>query len=467
MPVAEQSATLELSVPAGVARTIIPIVLLVFAAPFVALFFYSVPAADDFCNASLSFNTVPQPDVLTLTWLYYTRWSPRWLTYFIMGSSMSHGSLLHTYGWLLLLVALTNVASLWYFFFSVLRLSRARASLAAAAFYAIWIVTLSSPDQQLYWLSDVLVYNLPLTTLVVLLALLLRPRHAARYYIGVAVLSIAVPAQQEIAGTFLCFVALTGAIVTRMKGLSTRPWYLSVGLATISTAAVMLSPGNAIRAAAEHKHLWDVAHLPRWAAHSFYHGMNWLSAPAILIGAICILVLCQTDRESRTAEGPPPKWIAVSALGAMAAILCECAFVEVATGSWLPDRVVMWFQFVFSLLFVCLVVAGAPEIYRTRVSLSTKLAVFTLFSVTLLGSSNFRNAVEDLRGPAQSWMRIESARLSQRGGTLVYDAPAAYPKLAKPQMLGPDPGCWVNLCVANYLHAQSVIVNNSKEECPH
>lgn len=452
-----------------VARFMIPLVLIFFATPFIVLMFYSVPAADDFCNASLSFgpDLVPQHSVLSFTWLYYTRWSPRWLTYFLIGLSMSHGNVLHTYGWLLLLVALTNIASLWFFFATVFELTRARSLLVAGVFYATWIVTLGSPDQQLYWLTNVMVYNLSLSSLVVLLALLLRPRRAAWYWIAVAVLSIAVPAQQEIAGTFLCIIALTGAVVVGVKKLPGSQWYLSLVMGVMSTAAVVLSPGNAIRAAAEHKHLWDIAHFPRWVAHSFYHGIDWLSAPAILVSALCIFLLCQPDPESRANPELPPRWLAAAALWAMFAVLCECALVEVATSSWLPDRVVMWFQFVFSLMFVCVVISGVPEIYRIRFSLGTKLAIFTLFSVTLLGSLTFRNAVEDVRGPAQSWWRVEAARLSQRGGSLEYEAPAVYPKLAKPQMLGADTKCWVNQCLANYLHAQTVIVLNSKEECPH
>jgi hypothetical protein len=450
-------------------RLMVPVALFIFAAPFFMLLFYSVPAADDFCNASLSFGAdlVPQHSVLTFTWLYYTRWSPRWLTYFLIGLGMSHGNFFRNYGWLLLLVALTNLASLWFFFATVFRLTRARSLLVAGVFYATWMVTLNSPDQQLYWLSDVMMYNLSLSSLVVLLALLLRPRRGAWYYIAVVLLSIAVPAQQEIAGTFLCMIALTGAVVVAVKKLPGLQWYLSLAAGVISTAAVVLSPGNAIRAAAEHKHLWDVDHFPRWAAHSFYHGIDWLSAPAILISALCIFLLCQPDLESHANPDPPPRWIAAAGLWAMFAVLCECALVEVATSSWLPDRVVMWFQFVFSLMFVCVVVSGAPEIYCIRFSLSTRLAVFALFSVTLLGSSNFRSAVEDVRGPAQSWWRIEATRLSQRGGTLEYEVPAAYPKLAKPQMLGEDPHCWVNRCLANYLHADTVIVRDSKEECPH
>jgi hypothetical protein len=292
-------------------QSVVPVTLLIFAVPFITLLFYSVPAADDFCNASLSFNTVPQRSVLALTWLYYTRWSPRWLTYFIMGLSMSKGNLMRTYGWLLLLVAITNIASLWYFFLSVFNLSRTKAFVVASAFYALWISTLSSPDQQLYWLSDVIVYNLSLSSLIVLLSLLLRPRTSPWYYIAITLLSIAVPAQQEVAGSFLCVAVLAGVVIARIKKLPGRQWYLSWVTTTVSTCAVMLSPGNAIRAAAEHKRLWDVAHLPHWVAHSFYHGINWLSTPAILVGAIYILVMCHTERELHVADDPPPRWLAL------------------------------------------------------------------------------------------------------------------------------------------------------------
>jgi len=93
--------------------------------------------------------------------------------------------------------------------------------------------------------------------------------------------------------------------------------------------------------------------------------------------------------------------------------------------------------------------------------------VFSLFAIVLFTSSNYRSAVSDLRGPAQSWWRAEESRLSRKGAPLEYEAPNQYPKLAKPQMLGDDPTCWVNRCLANYLQTTSVLVRHSKDECPH
>jgi len=453
--------------PSVVSRTIIPCTLVVFFAPFVVLLFYSMPAADDFCLATLAYGGVPQKSVLSITWMYYTKWSPRWLTYLFSSSLMSHVDLAGAYAWLLLLVILINVASLWYFVRAVCRLTRSTSLLVAAVFYAGWLASIANPDAQLYWFASVIMYSLPLSTLLVLLGLLQHCRRARWYYVAVALLSIAVPAQQEIAGTFLIVVLFGGTVVIQIKKLRAPQWYLSQGATALSYAAVMLSPGNVARAAQEHKHLWDIAHFPRWVAHSFYHGLNWLSSPAVLVATGCIVLLALQGLEKRDVGDLPPTWLGLACLCGMFVVLCECSLIEVATSSWLPDRVVAWFEFVFWLLFVCVVVAGAPEIVQMRFSLSTRIGVYLLLAVTLLGSRNFRFAVEDLSGPAQSWRRVDLSRLRQHGGGLQFEAPAEYPKLAKPQTLTDDPACWVNRCLANYLHADTVVVKHSSEECPH
>jgi hypothetical protein len=445
----------------------VPCVLVVFAAPFLVLLFYSLPATDDFCKATLAFDTVPQRDVLSVTWMYYTQWSPRWLTTFLQSLLMSHVDLATSYGWLLLFVVITNLAALWYFFRTVFCLPRTTSLLVASVFYAAYVASLTDLQLQLYWLTGATEYNLSFSTLLVLVGLLYQPRRAIWYYLFVGLLSIAVPAQHEIAGAFLCVILFAGAVVMRVKRLPASQWYLSFGMAALSQAIVMLSPGNAIRAAQEHKHLWDIAHLPRWVAHSFYHGLNWLSYPAILAAGFSIFLLCQRDPDTSTADELPASWLGTAGLCAMFLVLCEVSIVEMASGIWIPARVIAWFQFVFWLLLVCVILTGVPEIHRVRFSLGTRLGVFTLLAVTLLGSSNFRAAVEDLHGPAQSWWRMNSARLKQRGGSLEFEAPARYPNLAMHQNLSKDPGCFVNKCMANYLRAKTVIVKDTTEECPH
>jgi hypothetical protein len=449
-----------------ISRFILPAALIVFAVPMIALLFYSVPATDDFCKATLSFNCVPQPGVLSITWMYYTQWSPRWLTTLLQSFVMSHVDLVAAYGWLLLIVIVANIASLWYFFRTFFRLSRGTSFLIATVFYAAWVASLSHPEEEIYWLTGAMEYYLSLSAMLVLLSLLHQYRRSVWYYVAVALLSIAIPAQHEIAGTFLCALLLSGAILMRIQKLEVRQWYFSLGAAMLSQVFVMASPGNRLRAAQEHRHLWDIAHLPKWIAHSFYHGLDWLSYSSFLLAACCIFLLWQRDTGRRNTSGPTPRWLGVTGLCGMLAVLGEYCFVEMASGSWSPDRVVAWYVFVFWLFFVCLVLTGIPEIRQVSFSDATTIGVFALFAVSLVGSANFRAAIEDLGGGAQAWRRIDASQLKQRGGSLKLELPARYPKLAMQQELTSDPGCWVNRCVANYLGAKTVTVDNSHEQCP-
>ncbi len=448
-----------------VPRLIIPAVLVLFAAPFVALFFYSVPATDDFCKATLSFNCVPAPDVLHITWQYYTQWSPRWLTTLTQSLVMSHVNLVAAYGWLLLLVALTNLASLWYFFRTLFRIPAAKALLVASIFYCAWVAGLPSATEELYWLTGAMEYYLSLPALLLLLSLLYQRRHAAWYYFTVALLSFAIPAQHEIAGTFLCLILVAGTIFVTVRKLPAGAWYLSLGAAVLSQAIVMISPGNALRAAQEHRHLWDIAHLPKWFAHSFYHGLSWLSSPSLLVAALCIVIVMQSS-QPRTLDGSPGRWLAPLGICIMLAMLFEFCLVEMASGTWSPSRVVAWFEFVFWLAFIGVLLTGLPEIGRIQFSTGAKIGASILLAVGLLGSSNYRAAVEDLRGPAQAWHRMNSLRLRPHSGTVELSAPAQYPNLAMHQLVTPDAHCWVNRCMANYLKADTVVARESKEECP-
>jgi hypothetical protein len=457
------------SLPASVLRLVsrfmVPAVLIVFAAPFFLLLFYSVPVTDDFCKATLSFNGVPQPNVLAITWLYYTQWSPRWFTTLLQSFVMSHVDLVAAYGWLLLSLITANVFALWYFFRTFFRLTRGTSLLVAAVFYAAWVASLAHPEEEIFWLTGAMEYYLSFCTLLLLVSLLYRNRSSVWYYVAIALLSIAVPAQHEIAGTFVCVILFTGVVIMRVQKLPARQWYLSLVVAALSQAVVMLSPGNAVRAVHEHRHLWDIAHIPKRIAFSFYHGLDWLSYPSFLLAAFCIILLIQRERETQAPAETPPSWLGLAGLGAMFFVLCEYSLVGMAAG-WMPDRVVAWLAFIFWLLFICVILISLPEIYRGRFSLRIQLGVFTLFAVTLLGSANFRAAVGDLGGSARAWRRMDASQLKQRGAAIELELPAQYPKMVLHQDLSSDPGCWVNRCLANYLHANSVVVKNSPEECP-
>ena len=448
---------------------ITPTVLIIFMAPFIALLFFSLPATDDFCKATLSFGQHPQqqPDVLSVTWLYYTRWSARWLTTLLQSLIMSHVELAAAYGWLLLMIVIANFGALWYFFRTIFRLRPANSLLAAGIFYAAYVASLSDPPQELYWLTGAIEYNLSFSTVLVLVSLLYEERRKAWYYCTIVLLSIAAPAQHEIAGTFLCGLLFAGVLVLRVKKLPARQWYVSLAAAALSQAVVLLAPGNAVRAAQEHRQMWDVAHLPRWTAHAGYHSLGWTASPAILIAGFCILLLCQRNRLDWAPHASPPPWLGAASLCGLLFVVCEVAFIETATGVWLPYRVAAWFQFMFWLFLVCLIATGIPEIHQVRFSRTTNIGVFTLLAVVLLGCPNFRSALEDLGGPVQAWYRVGYSRLQQHGGSLTFEPVETYPALTFHQNLASDPGCFVNICLAHYLRADTVVVKDSTEECPH
>ena len=445
------------------------IITIFFLTPFLALAFYSLPSTDDFCKASLSFGAYPQqqPSVLAVTWLYYSQWSSRWLTTLLQSSIMSHVNLAAAYGWLLILVMLANIGALGYFFKTIFQLRPTAALLAAGIFYAAYIASLSDPPQELYWLTGAIEYNLSFSTILLLVSLLYQESRQAWYYAAILLLSIAAPAQHEIAGIFLCGLLLTVVAVLRLKKLPVRQWYLSLVGAALSLAVVVFAPGNAVRAAQEHRHMWDIAHLPRWVVHAFYHSFSWPASPAILVAGLCIFILCQRQVNSSDTSDFPPSWLRFATFGGMLFVVLEVAFIETATGVWVPYRVAAWFQFMFWIFLVCFIAGGIPELYRVRFSGATNLGAFALLAIILLGCTNFRVALEDLHGPVQAWYRVGHSRLQQHGSSLTFEPVSSYPNLTFHQNLSSDPRCFVNMCMAHYLHAESVVVKDSTEECPH
>jgi hypothetical protein len=336
------------------------------------------------------------------------------------------------------------------------------------------------PVEALFWLNGAAMYYLPLSALLVLVSLLHRFRGATWHYLVVAFLSFAIPALHEIAGTLLCAIALAGLICTRLKKAPSSHWAVALAASTLGMALFILSPGNAERAAHEHRHSWDFAHAPYWIGHSFYHGLTWLSTPALLAAAFYISLVSSRQEGKEAAKGRPPEWLGPASLCFMLFTLFECTLVEIAGGMHLYTRLVDWFQFVFWLLFVCAALTGMRRI-RAAFPAATKRGAFILVAAILLGSAIFRSVFEDLHGPALSWRRSYAqldlhgparpwrssyaTQFGMHGRALTLPAVTQFPRMAMHQGFDEDQKCWTNRCAAIYLGAKSVAVPGSLEQC--
>jgi hypothetical protein len=460
-------------------RALIPVALLVFAAPFIELLFYSSLSADDFCYATLAScpgsgadgKCVTVSNVLTRAWIEPTEGSGRLLAPLLESLVMSKSNLSYSYGWLLLLVMLTNIAALWYFFITVLDVPRTRAWLAAGVFYAGWLACVTSPGENVFWLTGAMEYQLPISSMLVLAGLISKRKHSIFGYIALALLAIAIPSQHEIAGAFLLACLLAGVVAVRVLKLQAdRWWWLCLGLVVLSCAATMLSPGMADKMTRGHSTGFVSNFLPH-AKRVVNFGVAWTTNPVVLLCALCIPLLVRPDNDSSADGGaayqPPPRWLALAALGAMCVLLVEFAGAETASSSiygQLPARAVGWFQFIFWLLLICVVLIGVPELSKIRFSPSSRIGIFALLTVSLLASGNFLSAERDLRGPARDWWRGSVARLKQRGSMLQFEPLPKRPKLFRNTSLSMESHCWVNESMAFYVGATTVVTTDPGEE---
>ena len=442
---------------------LIPLGLVVFIIPFILLTFYASMNTDDYSKATLSWWCVRQPSILAVTSKYYAELNGRWFTNLLEHFVMSKVNLTVSYGWLLLLIMLSNVMALAYFFANCFRVPYTRALLAGGLFYAAWVAGVSSPGDNVYWLTVAFEYQLPITAMLVLAGLLCRHKQTAVGYIGIALLAVAIPAQHEIAGVFLVACLFGGVVAAHFSKARPYQWWLSFGLALISLASVLLSPG--LKSHLVGGHFWDLSQILPFAKRATEHGLNWIINLPVLLCSLCIpVVLARKGNPSSENSYLPARWIALAGLSGMGVLVAEFANAERASGyGVLPARAEGWFQFVFWFLLVCVIVIGIPEITQIKFSTGSRIAISILFMASVFGSANFHSAEKDLRGTARLWHAESDARLSQRGDSLVFDAMHPKPAIFRNTSLSSDHGCWVNECMAVYLGAQTVVVKDPSE----
>lgn len=446
-------------------RILLSLLFFCIAAPVVILLFYATPSSDDFCKATLSFNAVPQSGILSVTWHYYLEWSPRWLTTLLESLIMNKLNMVAWYGCLLLLAMLSNLAALWYFCAAVLGLTRGAALMAAVSFYLAWLYSVASPGETVFWLTGAMEYQLSISALLVLFSLLQQPRKAPWYYILLAVVSVWIPAEHELAGALVCSLLLAGTLFLLWRRRDAHRWMFALAMASLSFAIVMLAPGMSARLAHRRGHVSGDAPLLWYLKHALLgHGAAWLVFPAILLAALYIALLPKA--KDFHSDNPALRWLALAGALAMCIILFEVAFVESSMSGEAPGRVIGWFQFGFWLMLVSAIVGCASAVQNIQAWERFRPVCLLLLAVALLLSHTFRAAVTDLGGTAEAWRQGNLSRLVRHHGRVEFANLPGKPQLFMRQALSSSPGCWVNRCMASYIGAEAVTVNGSRETCP-
>src|SRR5262249_29149649 len=145
-------------------------------------------------------------------------------------------------------------------------------------------------------------------------------------------LSIAAPAQHEIAGAFLVMCLLGGWVVSRALRLSQRLWLLALASAAVSFAAIMPSPAMAWTLSLSHGHVAAgfVRAMRPHIKHALEHDLALVLNPAVILAAISIPMLPLRSENNKT-DANYPKWLTLVGVGTLALLSIEYAGIEMAS----------------------------------------------------------------------------------------------------------------------------------------
>jgi hypothetical protein len=456
-PKLEKAERQSIARPSVLSRNLLLCCMVVVALPFLALTFYAVPAADDLCKASLSFNGIKQRDIYHFVLSYYLGWSPRWITTAIQGSMMRGSDLLVMYPYWLLAAIAGNICALCYFLSQLFHLRARSAFPLAVLFYLVWITTVESPAESVYWLTGATEYGLCLTFMLVLAGMLISSDTRWKKVLA-PVLAFVIPAQHELAGVVVCVFLMMGAIAGSVYTHNVRRWLIPLATALLSLVFVLAAPGIRVRQAQELHDPANVTHALAFTRYALEKGVAWTLTPSILLAGrySCSYVRKRERRNERPAV--PVHLVSWALIVGLVMVLGLLAASGTLSGLALPDRAVGWLRFVFLLLIFLLVLTVRDTVAMLDASTGLSLGLTGLLCMALLTSPNFRAATHDLRASAVAWRQSNAVRFSEHGSAAIWPRLSPKPRLLMDSELAPDPSAWTNRCTANYLNMQSVSV---------
>jgi hypothetical protein len=384
--------------------------LLVLAVAF-ALFCFAYPRADDLMRAGLRASSGPLAAVVE----EYRGWSGRWagtgLGYLLAGTPQLESA----YPWLLLGLAASIVASVYLLISSAFsdHLSCAARWLLAVGFLVLYWTGSPSVPEAFYWLTGSIENQLSVSLGMTLLAGLVRSarrddRNHPVWMAALASLAVFTSGVHELFGMVLGLILCAGTLLAFRLRLPARwTWTATLAACVFGVAFVVLAPGNAVR-----QHLVDQlaalhAGARTWAALGIGVGyigqcwLGWILDPKLLLATLLVLVTppYASTNPPWLERGVTQRWWLVFPvlMVLLAGLMLAAAWY--AQGGYLPGRTLSgcYLFFLVGWLATAFFVSrlGRKE-SRVTIPYWPRLAVMTLWCLSLLALGNFRTAATDL-----------------------------------------------------------------------
>lgn len=456
--------------------TCIPVSIVVFV-----MVFFAEPIADDFAFAS----TV---DVRGTVESLYFGWSGRWASHGLEALLLSKLPMLSIYSGILWGLHAVHFLGLFYFWHMLVGSAvplRRRLSLALAS-YVFLFAGYPEPGETVYWVTGTIENQLPLSLMVLLLAMVLagtrsylRPSRALPLALALGLVGFTIPGLHQLAAFVLLGVLLTGALFVVLER---RPnhmvWVILLVFAVLGSAVSILAPGNEVRAAKQGQGL-SISEAIIPLAQLLMLVSRWIDLKLVAASVLVLLTLgwptpaieSRPDRAHLRAKLIP--------LVGVALVLGTCVSIAYLTASTGPPRVqnflyetfcLAWFA---SLVILLKATSGLP--YRPDDSSGPSPlvriahnAAAVLFCTALITSPNIVGASVDLLTNAVGFRRAMTHRYDLIRRAAQLDGPAAdvvVPRVVRPQTfyrgwdIGPDVN--TNHDVATYFGVRSVRVEDS------
>lgn len=448
--------------------------------PFFLLTYYAHPSADDFCygwklKAGTFWGNVKGE---------YLGWKGRYTAIVLTVAYHKAGPMLVTYQFALLAFLTTLFVALYVFTWSFLegRASRLQVLLLTLALGALYLGTMPLVPATLYWIDGAFQYQSgAIFTLLSLAALLALYRSGSAWWALAACLCIflAVGAT-EIA--MLTVTAVAGVMAFNRFVIAGRDrllWTAVVVVTMISSALLLLAPGNYVRAQyslPEARQFWYAF------SHAWFYGgqtiAGWFASPALWLATACFIPVALRLTHLKGVRGDA-SWARLALTGGLLLGLVWLYFFAMwwSVARNPPGRMFNliyllflagWFSFVLECVAVMArrTIVFVDEVFPAPLR-TANLIFIALFCGFLLLQGQGASAILDLAGRAPAFDRVmqdryamidAALRESGRGRVdLVLPRVVFRPRVLMYSDIQLDRDDWRNSCYARYFGLKSVV----------